>query len=124
MLHLINARLLYEMATALATILAEKNFVSIAIIRWNYTVAAIAGKGLGTPTNAGKEVGPTGRRRCREIKVKKILYLISLRIITNALVNLCKVRGILIMCIVVPRAESPMVKITASGAERDVDYNV
>ena len=50
------------MATALVQILAEKNFVSIAIIRWNYTVAAIAGKGVVTPTNARKEAGPTGRR--------------------------------------------------------------
>ena len=55
--YLINVRVLYEMATALVQILAEKNFVSIAIIRWKHTVAAVAGKGVVTPKNARKEAG-------------------------------------------------------------------
>ena len=57
---------MYGMATAFVEILADVNFVSIAIIRPKNSVAAIAGKGLVTATNARREAGPTRGRSCRE----------------------------------------------------------
>ena len=65
--------MMYKMAFAFVEILADVNFVSIAITRTNNSVAAIAGKGWVTASAARREAGlwavlqRTGHRSCRVV---------------------------------------------------------